>query len=452
MSTAGSIPGGFTVRALLRLAVPMIVSRAGLAAMDIADGVMVSRFQSREFAWLSLAEGTQGRILDILVAFLIGSLAMVPRHFGQGDEEGARAIWLRTMPVAIALGAAGSIIGLFAKPLLARLGQGPELVAGTAPVMAFLGLGYPAALLAISAAVYLEGTNHAQIVAASVVIANLLNIVFNWALIGGHMGFPGWGARGSALSTTIVRFALCLALVGFARIRTGPNNSGVTEAQAAERAVSQKLQWRMGFGAAGTVATIVVLTSSLTIFAGWLGVLSLATFSAAWNLAGPAALIGLGMADAAGICVGAEAGQSGERRAASVAWASLRMMLVPIAILVLVLALCAQTFAALYTKDADMRQLMTPVIPLVAVILLVDCIGFLMAASLRAIREVAWPAGIEIGSMLLLVPLAASMALGRGYGVRGLFLAMLAAGVARSGMLAGRFWWRTHGGLEFHVK
>jgi hypothetical protein len=54
--------------------------------------------------------------------------------------------------------------------------------------------------------------------------------------------------------------------------------------------------------------------------------------------------------------------------------------------------------------------------------------------------------------MLLLVPLAASMALGRGYGVRGLFLAMLAAGVARSGMLAGRFWWRTHGGLEFHVK
>jgi Na+-driven multidrug efflux pump len=95
---------------------------------------------------------------------------------------------------------------------------------------------------------------------------------------------------------------------------------------------------------------------------------------------------------------------------------------------------------------------MTPVIPLVAVILLVDCIGFLMAASLRAIREVAWPAGIEIGSMLLLVPLAASMALGRGYGVRGLFLAMLAAGVARSGMLAGRFWWRTHGGLEFHAK
>lgn len=443
MPTLAANRSSFSVRGLLSLALPMIISRAGLAAMDIADGVMVSRFQFRQFALLSLAEGTQGRLLDVLVAFLLGSLAFVPRQFGQGDGEGARALWLRTLPVAIALGAVGLIVSVFGKSLLMLMGQGPELSAGAAPLMLILGAGYPAALLAISAAVYLEGTRHPGVVAASVVTANLLNIALNWVLIGGQFGVPAMGARGSALSTTMVRFALCLVLVSFAGRKYSSQTIAITDSISAERAASRRSQWRMGLGSAATVAATVLLTSSLTIFAGWLGVVSLATFSAAWNLAGPAALIGLGMADATGISVGIEAGRRGERGAASVAWPSLLTTLIPVALILVAITVRKQSFIAFYAKDTVIRQNMAPLIPLVALTLLTDCFGFVMASSLRAIREIAWPAGIEIGSMVLLVCFAASLTLWRGYGVRGLLLAMLGAAVTRSGMLAGRFWWRT---------
>ena len=59
------------VGALLRLAVPMIVSRAGLAAMAIVDAVMVSRYSSNQFAMLGLADGTLGRLSDVFGAFVI---------------------------------------------------------------------------------------------------------------------------------------------------------------------------------------------------------------------------------------------------------------------------------------------------------------------------------------------------------------------------------------------
>jgi MATE family multidrug resistance protein len=437
------LPRCFTGRAFCLLALPMIISRAGLAAMGIADGIMVARFESHEFAWLSLAEGTLGRLLDIFIAFLIAGLTLVPRHFAQGDALGARFVWLRTLPVSIGLGAAGLIVGLFGNSLLAMMGQGPELAAGAGPVMAILGAGYPAALLAISAAVYLEGMNRPHLVAASVAAANLLNVILNWVLIGGHLGLPVMGARGSAFSTTIVRCVLCLELTGIAWKLRRAQPLAPTDAETAERAASQRAQWRLGFGAAGTVAAMVSLGASLTLFSGRLGILSLATFSAVWNLAAPGALMGLGMADAAGICVAAEAGRRGEQSVAYVARTSLLMTLVPVGAIVFGLVVQAKAVATFYTNDVDLREPMAAVIPIVAFILLADCTGFVMAASLRAIHEAAWPAGIEIGSMLLLVPLAASLAFWRGYGVRGLFLAMFAAGIVRAAMLAYRFWWCT---------
>ena len=443
MSSDARLPVGFHKGAFLKLALPMIVSRAGLASMGIADGIMVARFQSREFAWLSLAEGTLGRLLDIGIAFLIGGLLLVPRHFAGGDFEGARRIWLRTVPIALAIGVAGLLIGLQGNFLLRLTGQKAELVLGAAPVMKILGAGYPAALLAIAAAVYLEGINRPQLVAACVVGANVLNVVFNWLFIGGHLGIAAMGARGSALSTTLVRCALGIALMIIAWRSRGGRVLPPDDRPIEESASSNRTQWQLSFAAAGSVAAMVVLGSSLTIFAGWLGLLPLAVFSAAWSLAAPIALIALGLADATGVYVASESGRAGDRGAAPVAWAGLRVTLFAVGIIALILLLCANLFARIYSKDSTMQASIASVIPVVALILLVDCAGFVMASSLRAIREAAWPAAIEIGAMVLLVPIAASLTFARGMGVRGLFLAMLTAGCVRTTMLAGRFHWRT---------
>lgn len=445
MSNGAQLPRGFDNRAFLRLALPMIISRAGLAAMGIADGIMVARFQAHEFAWLSLAEGTLGRLLDICIAFLIGGLSLVSRHFARGDKAGARLIWLRTFPIAIAMGLLGLAVGLCGTPLLRLMGQQHDLAAGAGPPMAILGAGYPAALLAIAAAVYLEGINRPQFVAWSVTAANLMNIALNWLFIGGHVGFPAMGARGSALSTTVVRCALGVSLAGFAWRWHRNEGTEDTETHLAERAASRRLQWRLGSGAAITVAAMVTLTAPLTMMAGWLGVLPLATFSAAWNVAGPIALLALGMADATGIYVAAEAARGSLQEAAAVAWASLRLTLWPIAGGAALLSIWASACAAFYTHDHSVQTAMAGAIPFVGFIALVDCVGFVMVASLRALRETAWPTGIEIGSMLLLVPLAVSLALHRGYGVHGLFIAMLTAGTARAALLVWRFWWRTRG-------
>jgi len=339
------------------------------------------------------------------------------------------------------------VLGQFGKPLLLLMGQHQDLAEGAGRAMAIFGWAHPPALLAIAAAVYLEGINRPRFVALTVVGANVLNIALNWLFIAGHLGFPAMGARGSALSTTIVRYGLCAVLVGYALLQRATQMSTDAAGEAADLAESKRMQWRLSLGAGATVVTMIALTAPLTLFAGWLGALHLAAFAAAVSLAGPAGLIEMGMADATGIYVGAEAGRSSEGDASSIAWASLRITLVPIGVIVAVLLIWARLCAELYTKDPGMQTEMIAVIPLVGIGLLIDCVGFVMVASLRALREVTWPTAIEIGCMSLLIPVSLLLAFSRGLGVKGLFYAMLATGILRSILLAWRFWWRTsHGG------
>lgn len=421
--------------AFYRLAIPLITSRAGLAIMGMADALMVSRFSAHEFAWLSLAEGTLGRVLDVCVAFLIGGLSLVPRAVAAGDPALAHRLWRRTIPVAVALGLCGLAAAFAGRYVLDASGQPPELTAGAVHVMRVLGAGYPAALLAIGAAVYLEGIGHPQVVAATVVAANVLNVGLNWVLIGGHWGAPSMGATGSAWSTTIVRCMLAVVLVSWAA-RTAQRGQASKTAPGSE-------QWRLGLGAAATVGVLVALTAMLTTFAGRLGMVPLVVYSASWNVAGPVALITLGLADATAILVAAAAGRHGDGAAARVAWTNLLRTLLPIGVLSMLLIAMSGRVATFYLADEASAGLMASCLPFVACLLVIDASGFVLAAALRGVRDAIGPPAIDIGAMALLVPTAAILAFSSGMAVRGLFTAMLIAGIARVALLIWRFNQRT---------
>ena len=161
-------------------------------------------------------------------------------------------------------------------------------------------------------------------------------------------------------------------------------------------------------------------------------------------MAGLLFLIALGMADAAGIYVASEVAYGDLRAGYKAAWSAIGATLVPMAVAAVIIFIWAFPLASLFARDATLRISLAGVLPFVGVIVMVDTVGFVMISSLRALREVAWSTGIQIGAMMLLVPVAFVLAWQRGFGVSGLFIAMLTAGAARAVFLAWRFRIRTH--------
>jgi MATE family multidrug resistance protein len=439
----------------------MIVSRAGLAGMGIADAIMVARFNPGEFATLSLADGTLGRVNDVFVAFVLGGLILVPRAFGAGDLAACARIWRRAMLAAIGLGFVATAIGLCGGGIFHALGQGAYLTAGAGRISAILAFGYVAGLVAIATAVFLEGMRRPTIVAAGVVIANILNIALNWLLIGGNLGLPAMGAAGSALSTTLVRIMLAIVLAAYAaRLCATSSRRAETAAQPALETVPAVAsdQHRLGFANAAVTAAMIPLTASLLVFAGWLGPLAVAVLSATLRLNAPVMLVFLGIADATGIEVAARAGDAATRAGArgasserSAVVATCGIIAVLIVVIIVVWTAVPRALASIFTPDHAMQDGLVKLIPIGSLLLALDAICVVFASSLRALRDIAWPTGIELSTMVALVPTAAWLAFRAGQGVSGLLLAAVLTAVPRAVGLWWRFWWLTRPSLAQHT-
>lgn len=409
----------------------MIVSRAGLAAMAIVDCVMVARFDARQLAFTTLAEGTFGRLLDVCAAFMLSGLVLVAAAHAKGDADQRAAIWRRSAAVAAGLGLVAGFISLLGRPILGLMGQSAELVHGGGAVIFALGLGAPAGLIAMASAVSLEGARKPAFVAICVVGANLLNLFINWLLIGGQLGFPALGAVGSALSTSLVRCALAIALVIGVRQVEGRRlwTGGKTDGEAGA-------QWRLGLSASATAGGIHALAIWLTVFAGWLSARSLAAYASCWVLNLPGMLLAMGLGDAIALRVASSPPEPDGRRR----WATVRADLSAVALVLspFVLLFCAapSVVARLYTGDAALQAIMAALLPLSGLALLLDGLSYGVAAALRGRGDVIGPTAIQLACMAATPVLAAALAFGLHMGVRGMVVAILATSSVRLTLLA----------------
>src|SRR5438067_6635110 len=128
-------------RAILVLAVPMVLEMLMESVFAVCDVFFVSRLGAEAVATVGLTESMLTIIYSLAMGLAIGATAMVARRTGERDADGAaraavQAIVLGTL-VAITLGVAGV---LTAPRLLGMMGASPNVLAmGTTYARIMLG-------------------------------------------------------------------------------------------------------------------------------------------------------------------------------------------------------------------------------------------------------------------------------------------------------------------------
>ncbi len=206
----GDLPDGKTAyRDVMRIALPSIVEMVLMSLIGSVDTMMVGNELGAE-ALSSVGLPTQPRMLILCLFFAlnVGVTAIVARRKGEERQEDANATLRNALMLAFGLSIVLMLAAVvFAKPLLRLAGgdtaETEKVFTDAVDYFRIMTYALPMNALAMCICAAQRGIGKTRITMWVNVASNLINVFFNYCLIGGHLGFPRMEVQGAALASAI---------------------------------------------------------------------------------------------------------------------------------------------------------------------------------------------------------------------------------------------------------
>lgn len=194
-----------------RVAWPAVLESFFVAFVSIVDSMMVSRLGTYAVAAVGLTTQPKFLGLALFIATNMAVSALVARRKGEKNRKDANGILVTAVCwVIFAAIVVSTICVTFADPIIHF--SGSEADTHDSAVLYFRiimgGMIFNVVSLGVNAA--LRGSGNTKIAMKTNVTSNLINILFNYLLIGGHFGFPALGIAGAAIATVFGTVIACM--------------------------------------------------------------------------------------------------------------------------------------------------------------------------------------------------------------------------------------------------
>lgn len=195
------------------LAWPATLSQMLGSALTIVDMIWIGRLGSPAIAAVALC-GTIVWILFIITELIgAGTLALVSRFTGAGEDEQAREVAFHSLLFGLVGSVFVGVVGyIFSQQFIAFFGASEEVIWRGSDYLRVMMLGYPFIMLAVIINQMLSAAGDTRTPLIFFAVGNVLNIIINPFLIFGIGPFPRLETAGSAMATIISM--LCSTMLG----------------------------------------------------------------------------------------------------------------------------------------------------------------------------------------------------------------------------------------------
>ena len=424
-------------RAILLLAIPMVLEMVLESLFAVVDVLWVGRLGANAVATVGLTESLLALVFSIGIGLSMSITAMVARRIGEKDPvdaaiAGAQAIFLGLL-ISLAIGIPAFI---FAPQLLRLMGASPEIIAtGTGYARIALGGCGAIVMLFLNNAIF-RGAGDAAIAMRLLWVSNILNLILDPCLIFGLGPFPRLGVTGAALATFSGRsigvlYQFYRLMKGTERIRIPPSLLRLNP-RVMWRLIRVSLTGILQFAIANT--SWIALVRIVSIF----GAAALAGYTIAIRIVIFVILPSWGLSNAAATLVGQNLGAGHPQRAEQAVWRTGLYNMLFLGIIGVVFIFSATPLVRLFTHDPAVVPLAASALRILSYGNIAYAYGMVMLQSFNGAGDTVTPTIVNFfGFWVLEIPLAWWLALHQGLRSTGVFLSIVIAqaAVAVAGIL-----------------
>ena len=411
-------------RALLLLAVPMILEMVLEAVFAVVDIYFVSQLGTDQVAAVGLTESVMMLVYSMAIGIAMAASAMVARRVGEKDMKRAALAAAQVLYIGLGLSVIISIIGiLFSPDILGLMGASESVIKIGTPYMQWLLGGNIVIMFLFLINAIFRGAGNAQISLKVLILANGLNIILDPLLIFGIGPFPELGLEGAAIATTTGRgIGVILQLY---ILFGGKSVIKVTWTQ-------MKVHWdiiknllRVSIGGTGqfliSTASWIFLMRIISEF----GSEAVAGYNVAIRVIIFTILPAWGMANAAATMVGQNLGANRADRAEEAVWKAGKYNVIFLGIVSVIFYFFAENIIRIYPLEDVVVEYAVQCLEIICFGYMAFAYGMVIGQAFNGAGDTKTPSMVNFAAFWALqIPLAYYLALNLGYGPTGVFVAI----------------------------
>jgi MATE family multidrug resistance protein len=424
---ATHMPLGYHFRQTIALALPVMAARAGLVIMFTVNAIFCGWQGKDALAAFGAAAVPQVTLMVIGIGLLIGTIVLTAQANGAGRHTECGRVLSGGLTIAATTGCIYLVILLPAEFWLRTLGQPEATITQAGAALRIFGYSLPGILMFSACSFFLEGIHRpwpGMIIAIS---GNVINLALNWIFVLGNLGAPEMGAAGSALATTITRWAMLGAIIAYILTMNGRRRYMEARWFVVDFGILRRM-FLFGLPLAFAIGTETACFNFMVIMAGWLGTTELATMYAAINYTSFVYMLTLGLSTAASVRVGNAIGQRSLIDLQRAGWTATGLELLVMGILATLTVFLTPAIADLYSQDPGVISMLVPALYLTALLFIVDGLQGVLMGALRGTADTLFPTIVYIVSFAVVgIPMGFTLGYYLNGGVASLIWSLITA-------------------------
>ena len=417
-----------------------MMGQLGHVLVGLADNLMIGQLGAAELAAVSLGNSLVFIALSLGIGFSFAITPLIAEADGAGNIEKGRSYFHHGVMLCTVNGIALFLLLLLAKPILYHLDQPPEVVALAIPYLEIVAFSMIPLMIFQAYKQFADGLSQTKYAMYATLLANVVNVIFNFLLIYGVWIFPRLELEGAAIGTLISRFFMLWFLWEVLRKKKKFKQYFVWSKNEFFKLAIFKRIFALGFPTALQMFFEVAIFTGTIFLAGMLGTNSQAANQIALNLASMTFMIAVGLGVTATIRVGNQKGLHNYKELRRIAFSTFLLVFLIEAVFAILFILMKDWLPTFYIDNVDVIVLAAQLLVVAALFQLSDGLQVVILGALRGLQDVKIPTLIcFIAYWIIGFPVSIYYGKAENLGSMGIWLGLLAGLTASAIMLYFRF-------------